>query len=502
MKRTATTVLAALTLLALVGLLGRAPNHSAPPVHAVRVPDRGEAATGVCGAVAATRVQTRNVNLITSDGHMPDRGGCATPQNEPALAIDPRDPATVVVSGNDFRLCCDFTGAFDSTGWVYVSRDGGVTWANALVRGLTRGTGGRGTFGRFDVSEDPALAFAPDGTLYYVCIVFASDTAASGIAFASSTDGGATWSAPRLLQYTHDTRVFNDKGWVAAGDDGRVAVTWTRFQRDGYTGRAFVEGALSWDGGATWKRPVALSDYVHVASWGATPLWAHDGTLYTVFDTSRALGARDAVSVSLYRPGARLVERDLARVYDDDDCFAVNRYLRQTLTGEAFRISSLPAAAIDPASQTVAIAWADGERGCTPGRTPRATNSQIKLVFVHGTHASRARIVTSGAEKALPSVDYRDGKVVLGYYTRSFATVECSHAGRAVCLDYAYSTSGDGFAAEHRLSDGSSNPFDQFAGTFIGDYSAPAIGPDGVAYAACTDSRGGDQNVFGATFTP
>jgi hypothetical protein len=386
---------------------------------------------------------------------------------------------------------------------VYVSRDGGATWANTLVYGLTRMTGGRGNFRRFDVAEDPALAFAPDGTLYFAAIVFATDSAASGIAVATSKDGGATWDLPQLVQFTSDPHVFNDKEWVTTGADGRVAVTWTRFQGDTFVGRTVVEGALSYDGGATWKTPVLLSDRKHLGSWGATPLWADDGTLYTVFETARAAnGSRDAISASIYRAGEPLVERDLARVYDDDDCFAVNRYLRQTLTGEAFRVSSLPAAALDPVSQTVAVVWADGERGCTPGRSPRATNSQVKLLFLHGTHSSQPRIVTRGADKALPAVAYRNGNVLVGYYTRSFAPGECVHQGRPVCIDYAYSTSTDGFAAEHRLSDGSSNPFDQFEGAFIGDYSALAIGPDGVAHAAWTDSRGGDQNVYGAAFTP
>jgi hypothetical protein len=71
-----------------------------------------------------------------------------------------------------------------------------------------------------------------------------------------------------------------------------------------------------------------------------------------------------------------------------------------------------------------------------------------------------------------------------------------------VCIDYAYSTSADGFSTERRLSDGSSNPYVQFGGTFIGDYAGVAVGSDGVAHAVWTDSRGGDQNIYAQSFSP
>ena len=222
-----------------------------------------------------------------------------------------------------------------------------------------------------------------------------------------------------------------------------------------------------------------------------------------MFDTARAsTDSRDGIGLSIYRGGEPLVELDLGRVYDGSKCFALNAYMRQTLSGEAFRVSALPSAALDPSSQTIAVAWVDGERGCKASLFAGATNAQVKLVLVNGTDATKPRIVTRGADKALPAVAYRDGRVLVGFQTRTFAPADCVHNRKRVCLDYAYSTSADDFATEHRLSDGSSNPYEQFDGAFIGDYSALAVGADGVAHAVWTDSRSGDQNLFGAGFRP
>jgi hypothetical protein len=503
MARLGTSLLLTLVLVAAIGIVGR-PGHTdvAPPgFQWFDAGERFEAKTALCTG-ATTPVQTSNTNLILDDGTTYQEGTkCATPQNEPSVAVNPADPLNVVAGANDFRLCCDAGGDNNSTAWAYVSKDGGKTWTNVLVGGLTLSTGGKGLFKRFDTAEDPSIAFTPNGTAYFAAIVFASRTNASGIAVASSPDGGLTWNEPVLVKYSNDPSRFNDKSWVAAGANGEVAVTWTRFHTDRHGGTSTIEGSVTRDG-ATWSKPVRLSSPVRTRNWGATPVWAADGTLYTVFLTSRNADELHAIAVSQLHPGGQVQQRQIARVYDGPTCFAINGNMRPTLTGESFRVSPLPAASLDPVTQTLAIVWLDGERGCKRQTFTGVTNAQVKLVFVHGSHASTPRIVTSGTDKALPAVGYRDRRVVVGYYTRGFAPADCLHRARKVCLDYAYSTSDDGFSTEHRLSDASSNPFAQFDGAFIGDYSGLAVGSDGVAHAVWTDSRGGDQNIFFQSFQP
>ena len=66
-----------------------------------------------------------------------------------------------------------------------------------------------------------------------------------------------------------------------------------------------------------------------------------------------------------------------------------------------------------------------------------------------------------------------------------------------LCLDVAALSSSDGYATETRLTTQSSNPFIQFNGTFIGDYTGIAMGLDGLAHPVWTDFRG-NPSVSGA----
>ena len=59
-----------------------------------------------------------------------------------------------------------------------------------------------------------------------------------------------------------------------------------------------------------------------------------------------------------------------------------------------------------------------------------------------------------------------------------------------VCLDYAISSSTDNYASETRVSTQSSNPYIQFSGSFIGDYTGVAVNSTGVAHVVWTDFRG------------
>ena len=89
--------------------------------------------------------------------------GCQTPQNETTIAVDPNNPQHLVAGANDYRVCCDFTGLNDATGGAYTSFDGGATWTNTMVPGLTAETGGQGQFKNADSAGDPAMSIGPDG---------------------------------------------------------------------------------------------------------------------------------------------------------------------------------------------------------------------------------------------------------------------------------------------------------------------------------------------------
>ena len=506
--------------------------------------DVADNASGLCRssqfAGANPYAATSNVDVIHGD--VVNASGfsnfqCITPQNETTVAVNPSNPMNLVAGANDYRVCCDFTGLNDSTGVAYTSFDGGATWTNVQLPGLTAETGGHGQFTKIDSAGDPAIAFGADGTVYYADIVFSRVSFASGVAVSTSHDGGLTWSQPNMVTYVNAGNHFNDKDWIAAGPNGSVVVTWTDFNLGPHAAgfrQSPIVMALSRDGGATWIRQGSpVSDPFHPFNQGSQPMFDANGTLYVAYEgaaPSTGFSTDEMVVARSTDLGQTFTQTSLGRVYDDNDCYPI--YLgRQTLTGEHFRLNSYPSLTVDPVTGAAAVAWADdqGAGSCGSGGATFSgtTNAVLKLVTsANGTSWGAVR--TLGAGDALfPSVAQYNGKTVVSYYTRAFASTgsatlcDVQTGGAApttegvassnICLDYAARVSTDNYAAEHRLTTQSSNPSIQFAqGSFIGDYSQVAIGSNGVAHPVWTDFRGrpgangtpANQDVYTQTITP
>jgi hypothetical protein len=539
-------VLVAATAAALTGSPATAAEASGPTPPTLTSPwlnegpghgrDTPLAAAGLCRSApfntTTVYAPTTNVNAIVGDP-INDSGasnlGCRTPQNETAIAVDPTNPNHLVVGANDYRVCCNSTGTNDATGWVYVTFNGGATWTNVQAPGLTVQTGGTGLFQQFDAAGDPALAIGPDGTVYYANIVFNRSSPATGIAVNVSHDGGLTWDPPNMVAYVHSANFFHDKEFIAAGADGRVVVTWTRFDQ---TGSPIVM-AFSPNHGQSWTRQgTAVSDPSHPFNTGSFPQYAPDGTLYVAYEGASPTTGYNTDATVIARStddGLTFTTVEVGRVFDDMDCFPMFNG-RQTLTDEHWRLNSYPSFSVDPVTGGLAVVWADNEGvgTCGNGGTTfvGTTSVQVKLVTgTWGALSAPTRITPGTGDKIFPAVAMRGGKIAVSYYTRDYAATHdpaiCNltagpGAGivvvptpRSTCLDYAARVSTDGFAAELRLTSQGSNPHVEFAdGAFIGDYTQMAIGSNGVAHAAWTDFRGrpgttsANQDVYVGSFTP
>jgi hypothetical protein len=509
--------------------------------------DTPSAAAGLCRSnpfdtTGAYGPLGSNVDAIVGDA-LNNSGfsnlGCTTAQNETTIAVNPTNPQNLIAGANDYRVCCDFTGLNDGTGWAYYSFDGGATWKNVQLPGLTAETGGTGQFKKIDSAGDPVVAFSPDGVAYYANIVFSRVTFASGVAINVSHDGGKTWSEPNMITFVNAGNFANDKDWLTAGPNGAVVVTWSKFSQ-GPKGASYLSspivGAISKDYGKTWNRQgFPISDAAHPFDQGSQVQFGPDGALYVAYEgASPATGyATDALVLARSTDDGHSFENvELARVYDDLDCYPVYAG-SQTLTDMHFRINSYPSMSIDPSSGDIAIAWADnqGSGTCGTGGTSftGTTSNQTKLIrgaWPGIASAAVTRVTTTAPDKVFPSVANLGGKVDVTYYTRDYAISSTATVcnlqtnpdpsgiapvatARSVCMDYAAKKSADGFSAQTRLSTQSSNPFIQFAdGSFIGDYTQVAAGTDGVAYGSWTDFRGNpgvtpaNQDVMIQSFAP
>jgi hypothetical protein len=457
--------------------------------------------------------------------------GCTTPQNETTIAVNPRNPRNLVAGANDYRVCCDTDGLNDSSGWAYYSFDGGRTWKNVQLPGLTDHTGGVGAFAQVDSAGDPVVTFAPDGTVYYANIAFNRNSAASVVGVSWSRDGGRTWSMPSLVQFDNDPTIFHDKEWIAAGEDGRVIVTWTKFIFDpagNYLASPIV-AKESRNGGRGWGAEIAVSDAAHPFNQGSQVGYAPEGGLYVVYEGSQPSTGYATDGLVLARRASAsqgFATTELARVFDDLDCYPVYAG-RQTLTNQHFRLNSYPSMAIDAETGRITIVWSDNEGSGTCGQGGTAfsgtTSNQVKLVSGRGLSFTAPRTITRGAaDRVFPAVGAHDGHVAVGYYTTGYSSsnpacfvkipdgttgAQAVPSATSVCLDYAARTSWTGFSRERRLTSEGSNPYVQFAdGGFIGDYTQVAVGSDGVAHAAWTDFRGRpgvngpNQDVYVAAF--
>src|SRR5712691_2824231 len=93
-----------------------------------------------------------------------------------------------------------------------------------------------------------------------------------------------------MVSYTDAGNYFLDKEWIAAGRNGSVVVTWTRFSLGphgaGYAASPIVM-AVSQNKGHSWNRISSpVSNPAHPYDQGSMPACASDGTLFVSYDAA------------------------------------------------------------------------------------------------------------------------------------------------------------------------------------------------------------------------
>jgi len=135
----------------------------------------------------------KGVVRVSQDILAPDDGS-AQPETEtePFLAVDPENPRHLLASYQEARFpndggCRILTSA--------VSFNGGATWQESLLPGLT--VAGGGTYER---TSDPWVAFGPGGRAYFAALGVDETRPRNGVYLSSSDDGGLTERSGRRPQ--------------------------------------------------------------------------------------------------------------------------------------------------------------------------------------------------------------------------------------------------------------------------------------------------------------
>lgn len=146
----------------------------------------------------------------------------------------------IAAYGNGTRLA--IAGIKGGDYHVRISDDAGNSWGPEIQ--ATNGAGA-GT----NSAEPPSIAFGGPDEIHL------SFTTSSGVSYVVSRDGGATFSAPAVLD-GQNGNALDAFTAMDANEAGRVAVIWLRGSIEGGTGASETvrsyQGIISEDGGNTW----------------------------------------------------------------------------------------------------------------------------------------------------------------------------------------------------------------------------------------------------------
>lgn len=226
--------------------------------------------------------------LVPLSGATPFPAGCGVPgeptpdsEAEPHIAVDPLDPDHLVAVWQQDRFAVD-GGAL--TNLAAVSEDGGRSWTTVHIPGISACTGGTD-----ERTSDPWVSIGGDGTVYLASLTFSETPINPFVAgptqqvVSRSFDGGYTWEPPVAVQPFDGG--YNDRESLTA-DPARPGHAYHVFvKRYGAFGESGNEMfALTTDGGATWSAPRPI--FVAPTGTLTDPVLIDvlpDGTLLNVF---------------------------------------------------------------------------------------------------------------------------------------------------------------------------------------------------------------------------
>jgi len=257
----------------------------------------------------------------------------STSQHQTEVEPDVLAFGSTIVSA--FQAGRFFDGGASDIGWA-TSTDGGATWSNGFLPGITKFQGG----GPYDRVSDPSVAYDARHGVWLIASLpireSASPPPAPAVVVSRSTDGGHTWGAP----VTVGTGAFLDKPWTVC-DDSSVSpfsgTCYTEYDEPSAGNRLHM--ATSTDGGLTWTQAVVPN----TSALGGQPLVQPNGTVVVPMDN----GSQSLVQAVSSADGGRTYSGPVT----------IASIVEHVVAGN-LRTSALPTAGIDGAG-TVYVVWQD-----------------------------------------------------------------------------------------------------------------------------------------------
>jgi hypothetical protein len=403
-----------------------------------------------------------------------------------------------------------------------VSMDGGGSWAQSVIPGITVCSGGF-----YQRSTDPWVSFSPNGVVHQLALSF-NDLQAPFTEFdfdhallaSRSTNGGLTWSAPVVVRRDTAPTIFNDKQTITADPTNAslVYAIWDRLEFPpnerasiiaSFNAAAFrgpIWFARSTTGGASWEPAREIYDPGTIKQTiGNQIVVLPDGDLVNIFDLIRI--TKGAL------PRGALYNVAVIRSEDEGDTWGPQKqgsgkvdpiivdrlgtvFIRDPETREDVRTGDIiPDIAVDPDSGNLYAVWQDARfsGGAFDSIAfSMSTDGGFTWTPAIKVNATPTGIPAGNQQAFTPSVHVsEDGTVGVTYYdfqnnTSDPATLPTDYW---IVHCHASCTSPASWASETRLTN---TPFDMrlapnAGGFFTGDYEGlTAVGDDFGAFFSAT----------------
>ena len=265
------------------------------------------------------------LNRLSSDPYTNSESQHAT-EVEPSLAVNASTLVTAFQVGRMFAAGATNIGFATST-------DGGASWTNGLLNGITKFAGGS-----FNAASDPVVAYDQAHSTWIIASLgVASNT---DTVLVSRSSDGQNWSTPITVSFTPDA----DKDWITC-DNNRLSPfyghCYMEWDDPSQPNNGLVWMSTSQDGGNTWSPAITTAD--RVAGVGGQPVVSTNGLVIVPIQSSD--GTRMLAFTSTNGGASWTAALTISNITD------------HAVAG-GLRTSALPSATVDAAG-LVYVVWQD-----------------------------------------------------------------------------------------------------------------------------------------------